>query len=81
MAAPGAAYQPPLELARPAAMLPQPPPVDAPGTEAPTAASSSGGEAMNAERSTPDIDAITRKVYDNLRRRLLIEQERRGRSC
>jgi hypothetical protein len=36
---------------------------------------------MNAERSTPDIDAITRKVYDNLRRRLLIEQERRGRSC
>jgi hypothetical protein len=39
----------------------------------PTAVASPGAAAA------PDIEALAKKVYDHLRRQLLIDQERRGR--
>lgn len=82
--APGAA--PALGLLRPSAPLQRAPdaaaqPTNAPG--APGAASelnpSSATQSAAQPAAEPDIDAIAQKVYEQLRRRLRVDQERLGR--
>jgi len=82
--APGAALA--LGLLRPSAPLQRAPeaaaqPTNAPGTL--SAASelnvSSAAQSAAQPAAEPDIDAIAQKVYEQLRRRLRVDQERLGR--
>ncbi|NTU81485.1 MAG: hypothetical protein HGA45_19240 [Chloroflexales bacterium] len=79
---------PALELHQPAAAQRQPAPpeialqrapAETPAANTPPAGEGAGG-APAGQQPAPSIEEIIQKVYDHLRRRMVIEEERRGRS-